>query len=200
MSNSDDKETGKMSQIEEKIDNLTNIFQKFGLDFITKIGQQSTRLNMVDDKIEELNKVTLDIKGLLPKLNNIIESQKKLENEVDLLKTLVQNRRFVDTPENGDPEASENDTPQTAEPLLGSVKPFLEKFDMLKKQLVELNDPKKLAETLEQLKEQLYEVSGGNRILYEISRSIKDLKSASSLNNGLKGSLKEKIDSWIMKL
>lgn len=64
-----------IKNLEVKMDKFSSILEKFGLDLITKIGQQNTSFRILSDKIDELNKATIQIKGLTPKLTNIIENQ-----------------------------------------------------------------------------------------------------------------------------
>ena len=93
MSNSEnnniDSNANSIKTLEDKINMFSSILEKFGLDLITKIGQQTNKIRILTDKIEELNKATIQIKGLIPQLKNVIENQKYIESELDLIKTLV---------------------------------------------------------------------------------------------------------------
>jgi len=74
-----------------KMDSFSTILEKFGLDIITKMGQTNLKITQLTDKINGLDKATIDIKGLIPQLSNVIENQKVLENELDLIKSLLKN-------------------------------------------------------------------------------------------------------------
>ncbi|MFX1490032.1 MAG: hypothetical protein ACFFBI_12835, partial [Promethearchaeota archaeon] len=69
----------------EALDKFTSILEKFGLDIITKMGQTNLSIKMLTDKVNKLSEATIDVKALLPQLTNVIENQKILENELDLI-------------------------------------------------------------------------------------------------------------------
>ncbi len=50
---------------------------------ITQFGKTTHNLRILIDKISDLDKATIQIKGLIPLLNRIIESQSILESEID---------------------------------------------------------------------------------------------------------------------
>ena len=103
MPTSDDlnlEEIAKLIQnLNEKMNEFSLIIQKFGLDIITKMGQTNSKIKMLTDKLDNLDKTTLDIKALLPKLTNIIDNQNIIESEIDLLKSLIQ-RSSTSMPQN----------------------------------------------------------------------------------------------------
>ena len=84
MSPSENKEA------DEKIEKFASILEKFGLDIITKMGQTNLKINILTDKVNELSKATIEVKALLPQLTNVIENQKILEAELELIRTLIQ--------------------------------------------------------------------------------------------------------------
>ncbi len=79
-----------VKEVGEKIEKFASILEKFGLDIITKMGQTNLKVNTLIDKIEELSKATLVIKSLSPQLNNVIENQKIVQEELDLIRSLIQ--------------------------------------------------------------------------------------------------------------
>ncbi|MFX1358479.1 MAG: DUF244 domain-containing protein, partial [Promethearchaeota archaeon] len=90
--NFNEEEISKLvNDLNEKIGKFSSILEKFGLDIITKMGQTNLKINMLTDKINDLHKATLDIKSLAPQLSNVIENQKGMEKELDLLKSLIAN-------------------------------------------------------------------------------------------------------------
>ena len=76
-------------EFDEKMGAFSSILEKFGLDIITKMGQTNLKITQLTDKINELDKATIDIKSLIPQLSNVIENQKTLENDLDLIKSLI---------------------------------------------------------------------------------------------------------------
>ena len=78
-----------IKDLNEKVLQFSTILEKFGLDFITKLGQTTLSLKVLTDKIEGVNKATIDIKALSPQLNKIIENQDYLDSELDLIKSFT---------------------------------------------------------------------------------------------------------------
>ena len=185
----------KVKNIDDKIDSFTSILQKFGLDLITKLGKTESRLNMLSDKIDELNKATIDVKSLSPQLNTMIDNQKVIESELDLLKSLVQqsNSSFSSSrPQVQNIERNESITKNRT-----SIE---EELNSLKIELEHMFEVDKVRNKLSLIKELIFEITGGHRILYEISQAINALKKENTLSNEVKADLKEKIGFWINKL
>ena len=95
MSNSDDSKQEEIIKkliynLDTKMDELSKILQKFGLDIITQIGKTTHNIKYLSDKIEDLDKATIKIKGLTPQLIKIIDNQNALETELGLIKSLIQ--------------------------------------------------------------------------------------------------------------
>ncbi|MHA1350850.1 MAG: hypothetical protein ACTSPZ_08470, partial [Promethearchaeota archaeon] len=78
-------------EFQSKMESFSSILEKFGLDIITKMGQTNLKITQLTDKINGLDKATIDIKSLIPQLSNVIENQKVLEDELDLIKSLLKN-------------------------------------------------------------------------------------------------------------
>lgn len=184
-----------MNTLDKKTDNLTEILQKFGMDFITKIGQQNMKINMLTDKIEDLHKAVIDVKGLSPQLSKVIERQKNLENEVDLLKSLIQNVKF----NSANPERN-NSSVERDETITENHQHISDLFDDLDSKLETTEDVLEVKEDLLEIKNQIFEKFGGHRVLYEISKEIKRLKKGSPLSKELKKDLKEKLTFWKNKI
>ncbi|MFW9783996.1 MAG: hypothetical protein ACFFFB_17050 [Candidatus Heimdallarchaeota archaeon] len=195
----------KMKELNERMLTFSSILEKFGLDIITKLGQTNLKINMLTDKVTELHKVTLDIKSLIPQLNNVIESQKMLERELDLVKSLIINLQV-----NGHKTEilkNEIDRDKTAS---NKKELIITKLTDLNGDLETLEDPQIVITSLEQIKEDIFEFTGGHRILYEISQIINRLSSSKGLSElydknkssskPLKEYLQEKIIFWINKL
>ncbi|MBY9015317.1 MAG: hypothetical protein KGD68_06455 [Candidatus Lokiarchaeota archaeon] len=192
-------------EFKSKMDAFSSILEKFGLDIITKMGQTNLKITQLTDKINDLNKATIDIKSLIPQLSNVIENQKVLEDELDLIKSLLrtmgQNSSKKKEVENS---VDRNETATNKKELI------LSQLNSLKKNLKDLDDPLAVKPILEQVKEDIFEFTGGHRILYEISQVLSQLNSAKSLDDlmdeqdisskALKIHLMEKITFWINKL
>jgi hypothetical protein len=150
---------------------------------------------MLTDKIDELSKATIDIKALTPQLNNIIENQKILEAELELIRTLIQRSEISLSSKQIESEEIERDTSATNKKQL-----IIEHFNELKRNIDELNDPEVIIEQLDNIKEDIFIFKGGHRILYEISQFTKKLNALTIVPDDLKESIKEKIVFWINKL
>ena len=83
--------SSSLKEIDEKMTTFSSILEKFGLDIITKMGQTNLKITQLTDLVEDLNKSTIEIKGLKPQLSNVIQNQKLLEEEIGLIKSLILN-------------------------------------------------------------------------------------------------------------
>ncbi|MHA1437185.1 MAG: hypothetical protein ACTSPD_06375 [Promethearchaeota archaeon] len=184
-----------IKSLEIKIDGMVSILQKFGLDVITKLGKNELRLKMLTDKVEDLHKSTIDIKGLLPQMNKVIESQKKLENEIELIRTLIQKANFNYKDNNMKIENVKID-----KTILDNKNIIAQKFKELQYDLDHIKDANHIKKILEALKEKIFELTGGHKILYEISQEVNKLKNIEVLDDDIKKYFKEKIGFWINKI
>ena len=184
-----------VKNIDDKIENFTSILQKFGLDLITKLGKTESRLNMLSDKIDDLSKATIDIKSLSPQLSKIVDNQRVIESELDLLKSLLQHSNSSLSSSKPPFESIERDESVTKNRI--SIE---EELNLLKKEVAQMNDVKMVRNRLSSIKETIFEITGGHRVLYEISQAISSLDKENGLSNEVKAELKEKIGFWINKL
>jgi hypothetical protein len=192
------------NDINEKIDKFSTILEKFGLDIITKMGQTNLKINQLTDKVNALSKATLDVKSLTPQLGNVIENQKILEKEIELLKTMISNLKTVSIASTELESIIERD-----ESVTDKKEEIISKFSKLKENL-KLEDPKTIRKELEKIKEITFEFTGGHRMLHDISRINSRLNSVKSLdelydpdgdpNKTLYMYLEENIPLWINKL
>ncbi|MFX1388445.1 MAG: hypothetical protein ACFE9Z_00100 [Promethearchaeota archaeon] len=184
-----------MKQVGEKIDKFASILEKFGMDIITKMGQTNLKVNMLVDKIDELSKATLDIKSLSPQLNSVIENQKILEEELDLVRTLIQRADMSFHSREEHIEEIQRDTSAT-----DKKKSIIDQFKSLIDYLEENDDPEPVIENLSNIKEDIFVFTGGHRILYEIGQFASKVNGLEVLPEDIKNNLKEKINFWINKL
>jgi hypothetical protein len=194
-----------MEDLEEKLRKFSSILEKFGLDIITKMGQTNLKVNMLTDKINELHKATLDIKSLAPQLSNVIENQKGIEKELDLLKSLISNLH-ISVPT----KMVENEIIERDKGVTNKKEAILDQLDTLKNDLKTVDEPESIKTELEYIKEQIFEFTGGHRILYEISQILNRLENANSLSEpfdekkdslgSIENQLDEKITFWKNKL
>ncbi|MFX1258399.1 MAG: hypothetical protein ACFFAN_11105 [Promethearchaeota archaeon] len=180
---------------DEKLNNFASILEKFGLDLITKMGQTNLKINILTDKINDLSKATLDVKALLPQLTNVIENQKILEAELDLIRTLIQKSTNSYQPKQVENEEVERDTSAT-----DKKQAVIDQFHALEEYIQENDDPQNVITTLANIKEDIFVFTGGHRILYEIGQFSTKLNGLKTLSEDIKGNLKEKITFWINKL
>lgn len=184
-----------IKEADDKFDKFASILEKFGLDIITKMGQTNLKINTLTDKINELSKATLDIKSLTPQLKNVIENQKILETELDLIRSLIQRTDISFLSKEVEHEKVERDVSAT-----DKKESIVEQLNSLKNELEDIDDPEVIIERLEKIKEDIYIFKGGHRILYEISQFGKILMAEEITSNETKASLKEKIVFWLNKL
>ncbi|UCD02046.1 MAG: hypothetical protein JSV23_03220 [Promethearchaeota archaeon] len=184
-----------IKEANEKIDKFASILEKFGLDIITKMGQTNLKINMLTDKINELNKATIDIKSLAPQLNNVIENQRILEAELDLIRSLIQRSDISFHSREYETQEVERDVSATDKKQL-----ITEQFNNLKNEVDEIEDPEIVIERLENIKEDIFIFKGGHRILYEIAQFVKKLNGLETIPGDIKEEVKEKIVFWINKL
>ena len=184
-----------INNLNVKMNELSSIIQKFGLDLITKMGQTNSKIKILTDKIDKLDKTTLDIKALQPKLNNIIDNQNILESDIDLIKSLIQ--RFSTSLSQNELERGniERDVSITLNKQEISIQ-----FEELIKSIDKTDEIEKIKSNLEKIKEQIFEITGGHKTLYDISQVLNKLNNDESLTEPLKSYLKEKIEFWKIKL
>ncbi len=192
-------------EFDEKIGAFSSILEKFGLDIITKMGQTNMKITQLTDKVYELDKATIDIKSLLPQLNNVIENQKTLENDLDLIKSLITNITVSSSK-----KEAVKDVIKRNESATDKKKSIISQLNDLKADLENIDDPQTVKSILEKIKEEIFEFTGGHRILYEISQVLNRLDSAKSLSDlfdaenpsseSIEKYLEEKIEFWINKL
>lgn len=196
--------SSSLKEFEKKMNAFSSILEKFGLDIITKMGQTNLKITQLTGKVEELNKATNKIKGLVPQLIKQINKE-SLEDELNTIKSLILN--ITSTPSKK-PEVEntiERDVSATDKKDL-----IVNQLNDLKANLEDAEDPQVVKAVLEQIKEDIFEFTGGHRMLYEISQIITILDSANSLNDlmddnkqspkSLKKHLEEKITFWVNKL
>jgi len=194
-----------LKEFDKKMSAFSSILEKFGLDIITKMGQTNLKITQLTDNVNELNKATIDIKGLKPQLINVIENQKFLEDELNLIKSLIMN--ITSTPSKK-PEVE--NTIERDESATDRKDLIVNQLNDLKANLENKDDPQAIKPILEKIKEEIFEFTGGHRILYEIKQMLTHLSSAKSLKDlideddpvpkSLEKHLEEKITFWINKL
>ncbi len=192
-------------EFDEKMGAFSSILEKFGLDIITKMGQTNLKIKQLTDKINELDKATIDIKSLIPQLSNVIDNQKKLENDLDLIKSMITNINVSPFKKEGVEEFIERNESAT-----DKKESIITQLNALKTDLEDIDDPQAVKSILEKIKEEIFEFTGGHRILYEISQVINRLNSAKSLSDlfdaenpsseSIEKYLEEKLEFWINKL
>ena len=195
----------KFQELSEKLSQFSSILEKFGLDLITKLGQTNLKLNKLTDKVKDLSQATLDIKSMKPQLNTVIESQRQLRKDLELIQNLVRNVKTISKDIDEELESIDRDKVAT-DVKLGIIK----QFNDLKDQISSESNPQTLVKPLEKIKEEIFEFTGGHRINYEISQVISRLNSIKSFSDPFDINnpdsipfdeyLHERITFWINKL
>jgi len=194
MTNSDDSKQEEIvkliKNLDNKMDELSKILQKFGLDIITQFGKTTHNIRYLSDKIEDLDKATIKIKGLTPQLIKIIDNQNALETELGLIKSLIQRIMPHKEIESIERDVSITDFKQL---ISDQLTEFMFEID-------NIEDIQLITTHLETIKHKIFEKIGGHKIPYEISQVINLLNNKKSLTEELKNDLKEKIGFWINRL
>ena len=198
--------SSSLKEFDKKMSAFSSILEKFGLDIITKMGQTNLKITQLTDLVEDLNKSTIEIKGLKPQLSNVIQNQKLLEEEIGLIKSLILN---ISTPHSNKKELE--NTIVRDESVTGKKDLIINQLNDLRTKLeTDIDDPQAVKTILEQIKEEIHEFTGGHRMLYEISQILTRLDSAGSLEDlmdgqdlsskSIRNQLIENITFWINKL
>ena len=179
-----------LENIDKKMDELSKILQKFGLDLITQFGKTTHNIKYLSDKIEDLDKATIEIKGLTPQLVKIIDNQNAIEMELGLIKSLIQN---IIPHENSESIERDLSITEIKQSISGQLNEF--KFEIDKMEDIQL-----IKTHLESIKHKIFTSIGGSKIPYEISQVINLLNDKKSLTEDLKNNIKKKIGFWINRL
>ncbi|MEJ2279054.1 MAG: hypothetical protein P8Y70_15105 [Candidatus Lokiarchaeota archaeon] len=178
-------------ELQNKIDDLSSIMEKFGLDLISKLGQVTFNLKILTDKVEKLSQATIDVKSLSPQFSKVLENQEYLESEIDLLKSLIQKISKLKS-NNSIEESSIEKTPI----ITGKKISINEDLKDLKILIEEEESIAQVIEKLNGIKETIFEFSGGSRLSYDIAKIIKQLEKTENLSASLKSKILEKISYW----
>ena len=179
-----------IKNLDRKMDEISKILQKFGLDLITKFGKTTHQVKYLSDKIEDLDKATIEIKGLTPQLTKIIDNQNTLEMELGLIKSLIQSNISHEKSEIIERDVSITEMKQS---ISNQLSEFMVEMDTME-------DIQLIKTYLESIKHKIFTSIGGHKISYEISQVINLLNSKKSLTEDLKNNIKEKIGFWINRL
>jgi len=177
------------------LENLAEILQKFGLEIITQFGKTTYNIKILTDKVDEFYTTMIDIKGFMPLLNRIIESQNVLQSEIDLLKSLIQRSNISISQ-----EELEKISKESEKSIDENKKLIKNKFSDLIKNIEKMKDFKLLKIELEAIKRNIFESLGGHKISYEISKLITKMDNVESFSDEIKNEIKDQINFWINKL
>ena len=175
-------------ELQDTLDNFSNVLQKFGLDIITKLGQNNSKIQTLTDKVDQLNEATISIKGLIPNLNRIIENQDKVMKELDLIRSLILKSSTGSTP-----VSDEIDKDSLLLDKKDSIKQKLSNFAT---KLNSMNTIREIRENLDNVKTEIFELTGGHKILHEILQTINGLRNENVDLATTKKEIAEKIAFW----
>ena len=180
-------------ELKKKIVEFSSILEKFGMDIITKLGNITFNIKILTNKINDLDKATIDIKALSPQLKKIIDNQNNLDTEIDLLQSLIlkKSKNLGET----DNENIERNVEAT-----DKKKIIIDNINEIKLRIENLKDPDVLISDLNDLKEKIFEYTGGHKILYEISKIIKKIEKEREITSEIRDMITEKSIFWKNKL
>jgi len=183
-----------LKNIDSKMNDFSEILQKFGLDIITQFGKTTHNIRVLIDKIDDLDKATIKIKGLTPQLTKIIDNQDILESEIELIKSLVQRSNVMSKNETKSEEIERDQSITKKKELI------VNQFNDLTDKLNKIDNLQLIIRNLETIKHEIFESLGGHKIPYEISQIINKLNNEKDLTDDIKDYLSEKIVFWINRL
>ena len=178
----------------KKIESFSSILQKFGLQFIQSIGELKHSNEILVEKIRKIEKELLDLKSLELKLHEINSARDKMVKKITKIEKFMESvnsklsesgGRLVNTPQ-GPPKKSH----QTPKEVLNDLIDTIPKED----------DVKSLRTLLNSAKEEIYVLTGGHMILFKLREEIRKLRPSTAIDNKLKDTLLEKVNSWKMQL
>jgi len=182
-----------IDELEKKINEFSSILEKFGMDIVTKLGNVTFNIKVLTNKVDDLSKATLDIKLLKPQLKKIIDNQNNLDEEVDLLKSLILKKSQA--AEKSNDKIIERNMAATDKKQL-----IVGDLNELKSTIETMKDPDFLIENLNKIKENIFEYTGGHKILYEISKIINKIEKEKEITSELIDIITEKTTFWKNKL
>ncbi|MHA1149505.1 MAG: hypothetical protein ACTSR8_14820 [Promethearchaeota archaeon] len=177
---------------QDKLLSFSDVLQKFGLDIITKLGKNNSKIQTLIDKVDQLNEATIAIKGLIPNLNRIIENQDKVMKDLDLIKSLVQKSQSKATEVINE---IDRDTTVTDKKTV-----IIEKLNVFASNLNSFHSIREIQEGLTELKREVFEFTGGHKVLYEILKTINNLSNENINISEVKKDVVEKINFWKNKV
>lgn len=183
-----------LKNIDSKMNDFSEILQKFGLDIITQFGKTTHNIRILIDKIDDLDKATIKIKGLTPQLTKIIDNQNILESELELIKSLIQRSNIMLKND------IESDVVERDQSITKKKELIVNQFNELINKVNKIDDIQLIITNLENMKHKVFESLGGHKIPYEISKVINKLNNEKALTEDLKKDLSEKIGFWINRL
>lgn len=197
--------SSSLKEFDKKMTTFSSILEKFGLDVITKMGQTNLKITQLTDMVEDLNKSTIEIKGLKPQLSNVIQNQKLLEDEISLIKSLIINITAPPSKKSGVYNTIERDESATYRKDL-----IVNQINELEAKIEVHDNPQDIKAFLEQLRVDIFEFTGGHSMLSQFAQIITRLDSAISLDDlmneqgttskTIKSEIIEDIPNWINKL
>ncbi|MBY8983176.1 MAG: hypothetical protein KGD57_09520 [Candidatus Lokiarchaeota archaeon] len=157
------------------------------------MGNITFNIKILTNKINDLDKATIDIKALSPQLKKIIDNQNNLDTEIDLLQSLIlkKSKNLGET----DNENIERNVEAT-----DKKKIIIDNINEIKLRIENLKDPDVLISDLNDLKEKIFEYTGGHKILYEISKIIKKIEKEREITSEIRDMITEKSIFWKNKL
>ena len=179
-------ENEEIEKINEKMDTVLKVLQDFGLDVIQNMGGVKHSLNILVDQVNKLNENLLNLKSIGIKLDNISKIKEDLNSDLKYIQSLIikgSQLNAADLTRGYEVESSSKE-------LLLNLKSELESFTTIDSLISEI----------ESVKEGLFSITGGHRVLFEITSEIKNLKKEQEISETMLESLGEKITVWINKI
>jgi hypothetical protein len=172
-------------KINEKMDTVLKVLQDFGLNVITQIGGLKHNINILTSQVDKLNDSMLNLKSISVKLENLGKMKESFNSELQQIQTLIKQSNLIGKLENISKETDEKSTRSV--------------LSLLRTKIDSIEDIQDLIFNLESVKEELFSITGGHKVLFEISNHIKSLKEE-TLSDSNRTELKKKITFWINKI
>lgn len=174
-----------ITKINEKMDTVLKVLQDFGLNVITQIGGLKHNISVLTSQVDKLNNSLLNLKSIGVKLENLGKMKESFNSDLKQIQTLIKQSNLIGKREKNSKETDEKSTRGV--------------LSLLRTKIDSIEDIQDLIFNLESVKEELFSITGGHKVLFEISSHIKSLKKE-TLSDSIRTELKKKITFWINKI
>ena len=180
----------QIEKIENKINKFSEILQNFGLDLIQTIGGLKHDVGILSNKIENIDKSIIELKGIKTQLHETIKIQREWQKEISDIKALIRsiNQKY------GVNQISQNEASVNYSKINETPLDVLEKF---KDNVANAKDVASIYSAIKNTKERIFILTGGHKILFELRAYEQKAKRDSNIHfTSFKETILQKINEW----